>query len=101
MIGAMLILTILIYLTVHRALRTELLLSSERDLAAVQSAYRSEGMPEAMEVVRQLLGKPAQANFMLIETGSRRRLAGNLPPMPIRLGQQVVTLPPVHSRTAE
>ena len=47
-----------------------------RDLPAIL-----EGIAEAVEVVNQLLVKPSGADFILIETASRRKIVGNLPPM--------------------
>jgi signal transduction histidine kinase len=54
-----------------------------------------------MEVANQLLVQGSNANFLLIETASGRKLAGNLPPVPMNTGEQILTLPPARSAGAE
>ncbi|HEV2701997.1 MAG TPA: HAMP domain-containing sensor histidine kinase [Steroidobacteraceae bacterium] len=69
--------------------RDTLIAANESDITTVANGLRSEGLPEAIEVVQQRLGTPATAatfthrflpdTYMVIEDSSGRVLAGNLP----------------------
>lgn len=90
--GAMLILLALVYVIMHQAFRSELLLAANHDLATVRKAYMAEGIPETKEVVGQLLGKTSDSEFLVLES-AKGKLAGNLPRMAPRTGQNILTLP--------
>ena len=47
-------------------------------------------MKEAREVLQQIMGKPGESDFFLLQKDGKR-IAGNLPAMPARSG--IVTLP--------
>lgn len=78
---------------------SSLVRANDEDIGTVMNGFRDEGLDEALEVVRQRLGTPngerlAEPKFyMLIEDGQGRRLAGNLPAMPTRLGALELPLP--------
>ncbi len=91
---AMLVLMALVYAITHQALQTELLSAIDRDIAAIKSGYRSQGISEAKEVITQHLYHSASSDFLLLETPSGKKLAGNLPGMTPRLGKFFLNLPP-------
>jgi len=98
LIGAMLVLMVLVYFTMHRAFQAQLLQAADGDLATVTKAYAAEGPGEAREVAGQLLGSGSKAEFFLLQTGAGQRLVGNLPPMTATPGQRTLTLPPPAGR---
>ena len=75
----------LVYFTVDGAFRAEALRTTESDLATVASAYRSEGVPEAEEVISQSMAAPRASDFLLLAQDGKK-LAGNLPLLPPRTG---------------
>ncbi len=91
---AMLVLMGLVYAITHQALETELFSAIDRDIAAIQSGYRSQGLSEAKEVITQHLYRGVSSDFLLLETTEGRRISGNLPPMAPRLGKFFLQLPP-------
>jgi signal transduction histidine kinase len=64
----------------NSALRDQLVQSSRADIAAMAQGYATEGVPEAKEVMEQLMAAPGASDFFLLQKG-RIRIAGNLPPM--------------------
>lgn len=68
----------LVYFTVDAAFRAEALRTADSDIAAVASAYNSEGVSEAEEVISQNLAAPHASDFLVLEQGGKK-LAGNLP----------------------
>jgi signal transduction histidine kinase len=93
LVGAMLALTGFGYFAVQRAVRSELLLTADEDLASIRQAFASEGLGEAREVVNQLLGPQLRPPFLVLQDGAGRRLAGNLAPVRAVEGEQVIDLP--------
>jgi signal transduction histidine kinase len=91
---AMLVLMGLTYAITHQALQTELFSAIDRDIAAIKSGYRSQGISEAKEVITQHLYHSASSDFLLLETVSGKKLAGNLPAMTPRLGRFFLHQPP-------
>ena len=75
----------LVYFTVDAAFRAEALRTTESDLATVASAYHSEGVPEAEEVISQSMAAPRASDFLLLARNGKK-LAGNLPLLPPRTG---------------
>jgi signal transduction histidine kinase len=67
------------------ALDGQTLQFARADIAAVQSGYDSERIPEAVEVIRQRLSAPGASDYFLLQQNGRV-LAGNHPPMPARTG---------------
>ena len=61
------------------------------DIAAIKDGYRTEGIPEATEVIDQRMTAPGASDFFLLERDGKTKIAGNLAPMPPQLG--VLTLP--------
>ena len=86
--------TVVVLVTGH-AFRDQLLQSSQADIAAIHNGYASEGLPEAREVVEQLLAAPGASDFFLLQKDGVR-IAGNLAPMTITTG--AVTLPAAGAR---
>jgi signal transduction histidine kinase len=74
----------------NSALRDQLVQSSRADIAAMAHGYAAEGVPEAQEVMQQLMGAPGGSDFFLLQKG-KARVAGNLPVMAPQTG--IVTLP--------
>jgi signal transduction histidine kinase len=74
----------------NSALRDQLVQSSRADIAAMAHGYATEGVPEAQEVMQQLMGAPGGSDFFLLQK-SKARIAGNLPVMAPQTG--IVTLP--------
>jgi signal transduction histidine kinase len=79
----------------HNALRDQLLQSSRADIAAMAQGYATEGVPEAKEVIEQLMAAPVASDFFLLQKGSIR-IAGNLPAMMPKTG--TATLPATGAR---
>jgi signal transduction histidine kinase len=77
------------------ALRDQLLQSSRADIAAMAHGYAAEGVPEAKEVMEQLMAAPGGSDFFLLQNGPVR-MAGNLPAMTPVTG--TTTLPAKASR---
>jgi signal transduction histidine kinase len=98
LIGAMLVLMGMVYLTMDRAFRAELLQGAESDLMTIRKAYDAEGPGEAREVMGQLLANGSQEQFFLLETKAGQSLVGNLPAMAATPGQQTLVLPPPPGR---
>ncbi len=81
--------------------------ANDADIATVTNGFLDEGLPEAVEVVKQRLGSPSASRtahpdcYMLIENGQRQKLAGNLPPIAPRLGIFGISLPDSDGRTKD
>jgi signal transduction histidine kinase len=66
--------------------------ANDADITTVLNGFLDEGVPEAVEVVKQRLGSavPGRALradcYMVIEDDRQQKLAGNLPVLPPRLG---------------
>jgi len=73
--------------------------ANDADITTVLNGFLDEGVPEAVEVVKQRLGSavPARALrpdcYMVIENDRQQKLAGNLPVLPPRLGVFEISLP--------
>ena len=93
LVGAMAISTIVTYAEMHRGFRAELLLSADGDLASIRQAYQSEGLPEAQEVIGQLVGPQPRGQFIVLQDAQGRKLAGNLNPVQAAPGRQIIELP--------
>lgn len=76
----------------QREFRDQVVTFSHGDAVAIQRGFASEGIPEALEVVDQLIGAPGSSDYLLLQKGATR-LAGNLPAMTPREG--TVSLPGV------
>jgi signal transduction histidine kinase len=80
--------------------------ANDADITTVLNGFLDEGVPEAVEVVRQRLGSaiPGRALradcYMVIETDRQEKLAGNLPELPPRLGVFEIRLPGPATRAA-
>lgn len=79
-----------VWLITTQALRDQVAQYARADVAAIQDAYRSEGIGEAKEVVRQIMVAPGASDYFLLQQDGKV-LAGNLPVMPARTG--VIALP--------
>ncbi len=73
--------------------RAALMSANDADIATVANGFLDEGVPEAVEVVKQRLGTASSFSrslrpdsYMAIEDEQGRQLAGNLPQLPRTLG---------------
>jgi signal transduction histidine kinase len=78
--------------------RSELLRANDADIATVRNGFADEGVPEAVEVVKQRLGGsssrvPHPEYFVVIQDAQGRALAGNLPALPPTVGILAFDLP--------
>jgi signal transduction histidine kinase len=80
--------------------------ANDADITTVLNGFLDEGVPEAVEVVKQRLGSgvPGRALrpdcYMVIENDRQQKLAGNLPVLPPRLGVFEISLPGSTTRAA-
>ncbi|MBU6444425.1 MAG: HAMP domain-containing protein [Alphaproteobacteria bacterium] len=98
-LGAMLGLMALVYTISHQAFYDQLQNAILHDLDSVEAGYRSEGVSEAKEVVHQRLFGTHGNDYLLLETTSQVKLAGNLPAMPPVSGEHHIPVP--HPLTGE
>ena len=77
---SILLFSALVYFTVDTAFRAEALKTADGDIATVTTAYVSEGISEAEEVIGQSLAAPSASDFFLLQQDGKK-LAGNLPVM--------------------
>jgi signal transduction histidine kinase len=74
----------------------------DADISTIRNGLRDEGLPEAVEVVQQLLGEPDHArysspgDYILLQDQLHGKIAGNLPAMPYRMGLLTMPLPRGH-----
>lgn len=92
-LGAMLVLMALVYTISHQAFYDQLQSAIVHDLDSVEAGYRSEGVSEAKEVVHQRLFGAHGTDYLLLETTSKVKLAGNLPALPPIPGEQRLPIP--------
>lgn len=90
---AMMVLMALVYAITHEAFHTQLQSSIAHDLASIEEGYRSQGVEEVKEVIHQRLFRSGGTDYFLLETSSRKKLAGNLPPMPPVRGTRRIPMP--------
>ncbi|MEA2681268.1 MAG: hypothetical protein QOK03_2990 [Candidatus Binataceae bacterium] len=80
--------------------------ANDADITTVLNGFLDEGMPEAVEVVKQRLGSSLPGRvlrpdcYMVIENDRQQKLAGNLPVLPPRLGVFEISLPGATRRAA-
>ena len=79
-----------VFVMTDRAFRDQVVQFSRADIAAMRNGFDAEGIKEAREVLQQIMGKPGESDFLLLQKDGKR-IAGNLPPMPARTG--IVPLP--------
>jgi signal transduction histidine kinase len=85
------ILGALVLLTTNQALRDQIVVFSSSDIAAIRDGYASEGIPEAREVIHQLMAGPGSEGFYLLQQDGKV-LDGNTPAMPAHTGPSQVTV---------
>ncbi len=69
----------------RQALLDQVLISARTDVTAMQRGYAADGIAEVLEILNQLKGRPGDAELFLLQKDGRR-IAGNLSPMPVRVG---------------
>jgi hypothetical protein len=80
--------------------------ANDADITTVLNGFLDEGVPEAVEVVKQRLGSSLPGRvlrpdcYMVIENDRQQKLAGNLPVLPRRLGVFEISLPGSTTRSA-
>ena len=75
--------------------------ANDADISTIINGFRDEGLHEAIEVVRQRLGTPMPTFkraarpdcYIVIEDEGGQKLAGNLSPLPVKLGVFTIDLP--------
>ncbi|HWJ36868.1 MAG TPA: HAMP domain-containing sensor histidine kinase [Steroidobacteraceae bacterium] len=73
--------------------------ANDADIATVTNGFLDEGVPEAIEVVKQRLGSSSMGRavhpdcYMVIQNEQQQKLAGNLPALAPRLGIFGISLP--------
>ncbi len=72
------------------AFRDQVVQFANADIAAVREGYKTDGEHEAREVIGQRMALPGASDFFLLQRDGKRQ-AGNLAPMPPRIG--ILTLP--------
>jgi signal transduction histidine kinase len=93
------ILTVAVLWIVDRTQLAALRRANHADIATVQNGYRDEGVDEAVEVVKQMVGPtlPADANrpvaYILLEKDGTGKLAGNLSMFSPRSGEWSLPMP--------
>jgi signal transduction histidine kinase len=98
-VGASLGLTVAMYLVTQNALNRDFANSVRSNLAAVEEAYRNEGLPEAVEIVNQLTASTATTDYYVLQGADGAKLAGNLPAM-IPVFELTTVPPPPRVRNA-
>ncbi len=92
-VGAMLILMAPVYYIIQIAFRAELLNAVEQDVSAITTGYQTQGLPEAQEVIAQLLSNKHVRGFYVLERLPHQKLTGNLPEMPPKRGSFRIEIP--------
>jgi signal transduction histidine kinase len=93
-----------VLIIVEETQRSALISANDADITTVLNGFLDEGVPEAVEVVRQRLGSavPGRALhadcYMIIEDDQRQKLAGNLPETSPQLGVFEIRLPGLETR---
>jgi signal transduction histidine kinase len=98
LVGAMAVLVVGLYLIVDHAFRDEILLHAREDLSAIRKGYQSEGLDEAIEVVKQRVARPAPSDVVILETTAGHKIVGNVPAVPVSNGPTHVQLPSLDRR---
>ncbi len=88
------VLGVFVLVITNQALRDQIVSFSASDVAAIHNGYASEGIPEAREVINQLMAGPAPSDFYLLQEGGKV-VDGNLPAMPERVGTVDIAASPV------
>jgi len=83
---SMIVLTALVYVTMDRAFKADLMRASNDDLTSIQKAYvaglpRGKGVHEAREMIEDRMLAPDDKDRFLLQYGLSERLAGNMPAM--------------------
>jgi signal transduction histidine kinase len=82
-----------VLLITNQALRDQIIAFSAADVAAIHNGYVSEGIPEAREVINQLMAGPGSADFYLLQRGGKV-IDGNLSAMATRTGTVEIAASP-------
>lgn len=82
-------------LIVNEEFRGQVVQFANADIGAIQDGYRTNGVPEAQEVIAQRMSAQGSSDFFLLQRG-RILLAGNLAPMAPRTG--ILTLADPNNR---
>lgn len=87
--GSMAVLIVVVYVILDSSFKTDLQRQIDDDLTAIRTAYATakpaKKLHEAKEMIDDRLLAPDADDVFLLQRGNER-IAGNLPPMPVRLG---------------
>ena len=86
------LLGVLTIVIVNQEFRDQIVQFANADIGAIKDGYRTEGVPEAEEVIDQRMSTPGASDFFLLAQG-RKRLAGNLQPMTPQSGILILPNP--------
>jgi signal transduction histidine kinase len=89
---AALALTASVLIIVTQQFQDQIVEFANADIAAVKDGYRTEGEPEAQEVIQQRMAAPGASDFFLLQRNGLR-LAGNLAPMAPQTGIVTLSVP--------
>jgi signal transduction histidine kinase len=87
--------------------RAALASANDADISTIINGFGDEGLHEAIEVVRQRLGSTTFRYavrpdcYIVIQDERQQKLAGNLPPLPVRLGVFTINLPETDNNPKE
>jgi signal transduction histidine kinase len=85
------VMAMMMVLTTQEALRNQMLRFAGADIAAIRHGYASEGIPEAREVIHQLMAAPNARSYFLLQKAGKP-IDGNMLALPQKAGS--VELPP-------
>ena len=100
-IGASLTLATAMYVVTENALKADFIAQVRGNIAGVEEAYRNEGLPESIEIIRQLTATSATSDYYLLQDQAGAKLAGNLPAMTPVFAQSLLPAPPGRRNPAE
>lgn len=96
-----LVLATAMFLVTGRALNAGFSNSIRGNIAAIEEAYRNEGLPEAVEIIHQLSETSAASDYYLLQDSAGNKLAGNLPAMTPVLTRTELPAPPGRANAKE
>ena len=99
--GSMVVLIAVVYLILDNSFKANLMREVDDDLTSIRTAYstakKGREVHEAEEMITDRLLAPDVEDIFLLQRGAVR-LAGNVPPMAVRIGAFSVQLPAVETR---
>ena len=66
-----------VFVMTDQALRDQVVQFSRADIAAMRNGFDAEGVKEAREVLQQIMGKPGESDFFLLQKNDSRQPAAH------------------------